>query len=328
MSNPNFSALVATTLKNYRKNLADAVTGHHALFLKLKSGGFIREDDGGTTIVEPLLVARNSTVKSYNGYDVLDVTPQEGISAAEYDWKQIAGSLSISGREEFINSASKTKILSLIESKTKQLEMSMALELNRQLNLDGTGNGAKDFTGLSIIVEDGAAWSTVGGIDSNANAYWRNQFIDNAGSWAATGLDNLRTLYNSCSRQGMNEKPDLLISTQGVYEAYEKGLTVNERFTDTSLGDAGFLNLMYKATPWCFDEDIPLALDGTGGTHAVYVLMSKYLALVIGKGKNFAVTEMQKPENQDAKVSQVLLYGNLTTNNRARQGLLDGITLP
>lgn len=328
MTNPNFSAIIATTLKNYRKNLADNVTGHHALWMKLKEGGFIREEDGGTTIVEPLMVGRNSTVKSYNGYDVIDVTPQEGITAAEFDWKQVAGSLTISGREEFINSSSKAKVLSLIESKTKQLELSMALELNRQLNLDGTGNASKDFTGLSILVEDGAAWSTVGGIDSNANAYWRNQFIDNGGSWAATGLDNLRTVYNSVSRQGMNEKPDLLVSHQSVYEAYEKGLTVNERFTDTRLGDAGFLNLMYKATPWVFDEDIPLALDGTGGTLAVYVLMSKYLALVLGKGKNFAVTEMQKPENQDAKVSQVLIYGNLTVNNRARQGILDGITVP
>lgn len=328
MTNPNFSALVSTTLKNYRKNLSDNIMGHQALLWKLKSMGYVREEDGGTTIVEPLLVARNSTVKSYNGYDVLDLTPQEGITAAEYDWKQIAGSLSISGREKFINSGSKTKILSLLESKTKQLEESMSLEVNRQLQLDGTGNASKDLTGLSILVEDGAAWSTVGGIDSNANTYWRNQFTDLGGSFAALGLDAMRTLYNSASRQGMNESPDLIISTQGVYEAYEKTLTVNERFMDTAVGDAGFMNLMYKKTPMCFDEDIPLALDGTGSTHAMYMLNSKYLAFVVGKGKNFVTTPSQKPENQDAEVSQILLYANLVTSNRARQALLDGIVLP
>jgi len=27
----------------------------------------------------------NTTVKSYRGYEIIDVTPQEGITAAEYD---------------------------------------------------------------------------------------------------------------------------------------------------------------------------------------------------------------------------------------------------
>lgn len=328
MSNPDFSALVATTLKNYRKKLSDNIMGHQALFWQMKKLGFVREEDGGTTIVEPLLVGENSTVGSYNGYDVIDVTPQEGISAAEFAWKQIAGSLSISGREKFINSGSKTKILSLLESKTKQLEISMALELNRQAHLDGTGNGSKDLTGLAVLVEDGAAWSTVGGIDSSANTYWRNQFTDLGGSFATGGVDAMRTLYNSCSRQGMNETPTLIEATQSVYEAYEKTLVVNERFTSTEMGDAGFMNLMYKKTPMVFDEDIQLALDGVGSTHALYMLNANYLNLVIGKGKNFAVTPFQRPENQDAEVSQIIIYGNMTTSNRARQGLLDGITIP
>lgn len=330
MSNPNFSALVATTLKNYRKKLSDNITGHQALFWQLKQRGFIREEDGGTSIVEPLLTGLNSTVKSYNGYDVIDVSPQEGITAAEFDWKQLAGSLSISGREKFINSSSKTKVLSLLESKTTQLEKSMQLEINRLLNLDGTGNGGKDFTGLSILVEDGAAWSTVGGIDSNAFTYWRNQFTDLGGSFAALGLDAMRTMYNSVSRQGMNETPTLIMATQSAYEAYEKTLVVNERFlgSDTDMADAGFMNLLYKKTPMVFDENIPLALDGTGSTHAMYFLNAEYLNLVIGKGKNFSVTPVQKPENQDAEVSQVLFYGNMTTGNRARQGILDGIVLP
>lgn len=328
MSNPNFDTLIATTLKNYRQKLSDNITAKQALFYQLKQKGFIREEDGGTTIVEPLLIGTNSTVKSYQGYDVIDTTPQEGISAAEYAWKQIAGSLSISGREKFINGGSKVKILSLLESKVKQLEMSMQFELNRQLQLDGSGNGGKDLGGLSLLVEDGAAWSTVGGIDSNANTYWRNQFIDNNGSWATAGLDNMRTLYNNCGRQGLNEFPTLIQSSQGIYEAYEKSLTVNERFMDMSMGDAGFLNLMYKKTPWVFDSDIPTGLDGTGGTLALYMLNSSYLNLVIGKGKNFVATPMQKPENQEAEVSQVIFYGNMTTSNRARQGVLDGVTLP
>lgn len=319
-ANPSFDALVSTTLKNYRKTLSDNITGHQALWFQMKSKGFVREDEGGTSIVEPLLTGVNSTVKSYSGYDLIDVTPQEGISAAEFSWKQIAGSVSISGEEEFKNSGSKTRILSLLEAKLTQLEESMKLTLNEQLFADGTNNSGKDITGLALAVEDGTAWSTYGGIDSSvaANQFWRNQWLGSVGSFAANGIDKWRTLFNSASRAA--SKPTLIVTTQDVFEAYEKSLTVNERFTDTKMGDAGFQNLLYKNVPIVFDEDCQ-----SGFT---YFLNSDFLRFVIGKGRNFVNTPFQKPENQEAKVSHVILYGNLTCNNRARQAVATGITVP
>lgn len=324
--NPNFPTLVATTLKNYRAKLSDNITAHQAIWYQLKKLGFIREDEGGTSIVEPLLVGRNTTVKSYRGYDLIDVTPQDGISAAEFDWKQIAGSVSISGTEMFQN-AGKPKVISLMQSKITQLELSMMMEVNRQLQADGTGNGGRDLTGLAIAVEDGAAWSTYGGIDSNANPYWRNQWINNVQIPTATPpytafLNALRRLYNSCSRGVI--KPTLIMSDQTVYEAYEGTLTVNERFLDMKLGDAGFENLMYKSTPFVFDEDMPGAtLTVPSNDHELVMLNANFLNFVIGKGKNFSVTEMVRPDNQDAQTSQVILYGNLTCSNRARQGRMN-----
>lgn len=324
--NPNFSSIVATTLKNYRAKLADNITAHQALWFQLKQRGFIREDEGGTSIVEPLLVGRNTTVKSYRGYDLIDLTPQEGITAAEYDWKQIAGSVTISGLEQFQNSGSRTKIISLLQSKITQLELSMMMEINRQLQADGTGNAGKDLTGLGIAVEDGTAWSTYGGIDSNVNTYWRNQWIDNV-SIAATPpfsafLDGMRRLYNSCSRGKV--KPTLILTDQFVYEAYEGTLTVNERFLDMKMGDAGFENLMYKQTPIVFDEDMPGAsLVAGSDNHEMLMINADFMNFVIGRGKNFSVTDMIMPDNQDAQSSKVIMYGNLTVSNRARQGRMN-----
>lgn len=327
MANPNFDTLVSTTLKNYRANLADNITAHQVLWYQLKERGFVREDEGGTSIVEPLLVERNSTVASYSGYDIIDTTPQAGITAAEFNWKQVAGSVSISGEEEFKNSGSKTKVISLLQSKITQLELSMMLEINRQLQLDGTGNGGKDITGLGLAVEDGAAWSTYGGIDSNTYTYWRNQWASNVSITVASPphtayLNALRTMYNSCMRGKV--KPTVIISDQFLYEQYEASLAPNERYMDMKLGDAGFMNLMFKMTPWTFDEDMPGASNVvTSDNHELVMLNADFLKFVIGKGKNFVVTDMQRPENQDAKVSQVIMYGNLTCSNRARQGRMN-----
>lgn len=340
MSNPNFDTLVATTLKNYRANLADNITAHQVVWYQLKERGFVREDEGGTSIVEPLLVGRNTTVKSYAGYDIIDVAPQTGITAAEFNWKQIAGSVTISGEEEFKNSGSKTKVISLLQSKITQLELSMMLEMNRQLQADGTGNGGKDITGLALAVEDGAVWSTYGGIDSNAFTYWRNQWIDynasfgilDLGAGIGTSLRQLiramERIYNSCMRNKV--RPTVIITDQLIYEAYEQSLQLtssNYRIqVDRKMADAGFMNLLFKETPVVFDEDMPNAsLVTNSDDHEMLFLNADFMKFVIGRGKNFVVTDFQRPENQDAKVSQVIVYGNLTLNNRARQGRISNI---
>ena len=314
-ANPSFDAIVATTLKNYRRTLADNITGQQALIYLLKERGYFNERDGGETIVEPLLLGENSTVGSYSGWDILDISPQEGISACEVAWKQIAGSVTINGSEEFKNSGSKTKIVSLLESKVKQLEISMRNEVNEQLFADGTGNGGKDITGLALMIEDGAAWGSYGGIDSNVTTLWRNVFLDESG---ALDLASMRNVYNSI-RKGKSSC-DLILTTQSVYEDYEALALANNQVTRTSnkLGDAGFENLEFKGKPMVYDEDC------TSGY--MYFLNSEYMKMVVGKGKYFTNTPFQRPDDQDSKVSQVLLYCNLVTMNRNRLGLLNGIT--
>jgi len=101
--NPNFDALLSTTLANYRDQLTDNVFTARPLTYFLMDKGRIRMVNGGTKIVEPLIYGSNSTVASYSGYDSLSLTPQQGITAAEYEWKQYAASITISGIEEAKN---------------------------------------------------------------------------------------------------------------------------------------------------------------------------------------------------------------------------------
>lgn len=290
----------------------------------MKQRGGVIEDEGGTSLVVPILHGKNSTVKSYAGYDIIDTTPQQGISAAEYNWKQVSGSVTISGEEEFKNSGSKTRILNLLESKISQLEISMALEVNRQIFRDGTGNGGKDITGLEIAVENGSTFATYGGIDSDANSYWRNQWTDSTAATLANFIGEMTTVYNNCMR-GM-VRPGIVVTDITTYGNYEKFLRSAGRLfpQENTLGEIGFQHLAFKSTPIIFDDDVKGSVSGTD-TGVMYFLTLEFMKFVLGRGKNFVVTEFQKPENQDAMVSQILFYGNLTTSNRARQGRLDGI---
>ena len=167
--NPDFNALLSTTLQNYQPTLVDNIFKDLVLLNHLNERGRVQVEEGGTSIVEPLMYAVNNTVASYAGYDTIDLTPQDGISAAEYQWKQMAASIAISGIEEAKNRGTEA-IIKLLNAKIQQSEMSLKSSLNDMLFSNGAGNGGKDFNGLTNIV--GTQNNTVGGIDSTTNTWW------------------------------------------------------------------------------------------------------------------------------------------------------------
>ena len=311
MSNPNFDQLLSTTLANYRSQLTDNVFTARPLTYFLMDKGRIRMLNGGTKIIEPLIYGQNSTVASYSGYDTLSLTAQDGISAAEYDWKQYAASIAISGIEEAKNNGEQ-EIINLLEAKIMQAEESMRESFNQMFFGDGTGNSGKNWNGLGNIIE---ASGTVGGINraTAGNEYWRSYEENTAG---ALTLAQMATAYNSVSVG--NDHPDMVLTTQTLFEKYEALLQPQLRYTDTKTADAGFQNLLFKAAPVTYDVHAP------AGT--MFFINSKYISLVGHSGKWFSQTEFVRPENLDARYALIMCYGNLTCRNAAKQGKLTAKT--
>ena len=309
--NASFDALLSTTLANYRDQLTDNIFTARPLTYFLMDKGRIRMVDGGTKIVEPLIYGANGTVASYSGYDTLSLTAQEGISAAEYEWKQYAASIAISGIEEAKNNGEQA-IINLLEAKIMQAEESMKEGFNQMFYADGTGNSGKDWNGLGNIVE---ASGTVGGINraTAGNEFWRSYEENSAG---ALDLADMSTAYNSVSVG--NDHPDMVLTTQTLFEKYESLLQPQLRYTDAKTADAGFQNLLFKAAPVAYD------VHCTAGV--VYFLNSKYLTLVGHTGKWFAQTDFVRPENMDARYALIMAYGNLTCRNAKKQGKLTART--
>ena len=301
--------LLATTVANYRKTLTDNVFNARPLTYFLMDKGRIRMLNGGTKIVEPLIYGESSTVAPYSGYDTLALTPQEGMSAAEYDWKQYAVSIAISGIEEAKNNGEQAMV-NLLEAKIMQAEESMKEGFNAMFFGDGTGNSGKDWNGLGNLIESG---NSVGGINSATETWWRS-YEEN--TVAALSLAQMTTAYNSVSVG--NDHPDMILGTQTLFEKYESLLQPQLRYTDTKTADAGFQNLLFKAAPVAYDVDCPAG--------NMYFLNSKYITLVGHSDKWFEVTPFIRPENLDARYSLIMCYGNLTIRNRKRQGKLTAKT--
>jgi hypothetical protein len=318
MPNANFDALLSTTLANYRDKLTDNVFTARPLTYWLSDKGRIRTESGGTKIVEQLIYGQNDTVKSYSGYETLSLTPQEGITAAEYDWKQYGASIAISGIEEAKNNGEHA-IIDLLEAKIMQAEESLREGFNQMFFGNGTGNSGKNWNGLGNLIERG---NTVGGIDSSVvtapgvvgNEFWNSYEENTAG---ALTLLQMATAYNSVSVG--NDHPDLILTTQTLFEKYESLLQPQLRYTDTKTAEAGFQNLLFKGAPIMYDVHAPV------GT--MFFINSKYLKLVGHSDKWFAQTDFVRPENQDARFALIMCYGNLVCSNRAKQGKLTAKTV-
>jgi len=306
-----FDELLSTTLKNYVPKLTDNIFSARPLFYALTNGQTIRRVSGGTKIVVPVIYGTNSTAASYAGTDTIPTTAQTGISAAEYDWRQYAATVTISGIEEAKNNG-EAQIIDLLEGKIFQTQETIIENMNTMFWADGTGNGGLDWNGLDLII--GKPNTTLGGIDpTDGNSWWASTETDEA---SALALKSMSNVYNTVSVG--NDQPTIVITTQAAYESYEALLTTNVRYTDTDVAGAGFQNLLFKGAPVTF--------DGACTAGEMMFLNTKYLQLVAHSDVWFKPTPFVRPTNQDAVFSQLLCYGNLTCSNRARQGYLFGIT--
>ena len=314
--NSDFNEILSTTLKNYVPKLADNVFTARPLFYALTNGQTIRRINGGAKIVVPIIYGTNSTAGSYSGSDTIDTTAQTGITAAEYDWKQYAATVTITGIEEAKNNG-EAAIIDLLEGKIMQAEQTIIQNMNTMFYSNGAGNGGKDFLGLNGLVGVGNdSGSAIGGIDATDadTSWWRSSLTDQGG---ALTLAAMSTMYNNVSVG--NDQPTIIITDQDEYEKYEALLQPNLRYTSADVADAGFQNLLFKGAPVTYDSDTNLDTK-------MFFLNTKYLRLVAHTETWFQPTPFVRPTNQDARYAQILCYGQLTTSNRSRQGMLYGLT--
>lgn len=310
MATINIGELATVALRNRSKSLADNISTHNLLLKKLSEKGNIRTADGGRDIVEELMYAENGTADWYDGYDTLDTTPQDVLDASTWDWKQLAGTVSLSGREEMQNSG-KERIFNWLKARMDVLEITLKNKLAIALFSDGTA--AKQVGGLRLIVaDDPTAAATVGGIAQATYSFWRNKKTGSIAATASTLLGNMNTHWIKQVRG--NDKPDLVIYDSAYYAAYEGALQPNQRFMDPRTADAGFDHILYKQTPVIYDANCP---SGHG-----YFLNTNYIFLRPHSQRQFVPLDRRESFNQDASVLPVVWMGNLTCSNRSLQGVI------
>ena len=324
MSSPNavFTELVTTTFRKHSKEIKDNVSKNNALLAKFTVKG-TRKEDGGLSIVEPLDYAANGTYQRYSGYDVLNVSASDVLSAAEFQWRQIAINVVASGLELRTNSG-QSRIINLVKSRMKNAMRTF--KNNFSADVYGDGTLPNQIGGLQVLVSD-TGTGTVGGIDSSAWAFWRSQVQSAAaplqGGGAitpgATTIESLMLPLWLAQVRG-DDQPDLIVADNNYFTFYEQSQLSIKRYTNDGGGAGkaagGFVSLKYKTADVIFDGGSGIPLN------RMYFLNTDYLDLVVHKDADMAIMDEMKPYNQDAAVVPILWMGNMVCSNRALQGVL------
>lgn len=339
-ANSAVSDIIATTIQSRSRELADNVTNNNALLRRLKAKGNVRTVSGGNLILEEIMYTDASTinVNSYSGYEVLNIAPNSPISAAQFNFSQYAGAVSISGLEVLQNSG-KEALIDLLEGRVKITEAQLMNRLDYDMYQDGTGNSSKNIVGLAAAIPDDPTTGTYGGISRSSFNFWRSQYYrgvtDGGGAVSAANITQyMTTLALRCVR-GSN-KPDLWMLDGNYYGFYVNSLTAIQRITssDGSGGAGAGFGPELKFFGGGMSSDVVLgggisgavsssvSSSGETANHA-WAINTDYFFFRPHKDRNFVpIGGERQSVNQDAIVKLTGWAGNITSSGPQFSGVL------
>lgn len=327
-ANATVSDIIATTIQHRNGVLADDLTNNNALLRTLKKRGNVRPFSGGNVILEELMYNDPSTnnADSYSGYQLINISPDSPISAPQFDIKQYAASVTVSGLEMLQNN-SKERIIDLVDGRMQVSEARIMNRIGSDIYLDGTGNGGKNITGLAAAVPDSPT-NTYGGIDRNTWAFWQSQsFSGTTDGGAAVSSSNIIQYMTSLGLSLVrgNDKPDLWVADNNYYGFYVNALQAIQRVTSDGGGDAGagFASLKFYGGGMSADVVLDGGIGGAATANHMWALNTKYIYFRPHSDRNFVpIGGERQAVNQDAIVKLYGWAGNLTCSGSQFNGVL------
>jgi hypothetical protein len=321
-ANSAITDIIATTIQSRSGELADNLTQNNAILQRLEQKGNIKPFSGGNVILQEIMYNDPNTnnANSYSGYEVLNISPDSPISAAQFSITQYADSVTMSGLEMLQNS-SKEAIIDLLDGRMQVSEARLLNRISGDLYLDGTGNGGKNITGLAAAVPDSASTGTYGGINRANWTFWRPTVT----TGTTVTYSNIQGLMTSTAIQLVRgtDKADLIVCDNNFYSLYVQSLQAIQRITTEESGAAGFASLKFYGGGTSADVVLGGGYGSQATSNHMWFLNTDYIFLRPHKERNFVpIGGERQAINQDAIVKLYGWAGNLTCSNQFLQGLL------
>lgn len=309
----NVGQTLAAAMPKFEKTFKNQVFDETVLLNFMKNNGGIETKDGGASYIQVPLMHAMGTSEWFSGTDVLDVAPVDTLDAAQYYWRNLNASITITLDDE-LNNTGKEQIIDLLDAKIMQAKLTIADNLNESI-FTGTGNEAKKrIVGLQTLVDTG----TVGGIAGGTYTDWQSYKESTA---TALTIAQMKTARNTINKGKGGSPVKIIVTTQTLFEKYESLLTPTYQMDPLvkskeaqRLGDVGFTALSYAGVPVVFDDACP--------TGEMYFLNPENLKLFVHSMANNKMTDPNSPVDQHLTVRHIVMRCALGTNRRKSLGKL------
>lgn len=279
-------------------------------FLKQQKGLWERPD-GGIKIRVPIEYD-GQIADFYSKGDTLTETDRENINVALFDWKHAYANAKIFRIDQLKNNGAYAEV-QLVTQRISSAQKSLTKLLASSLYDDENVGDPKRLTGLLALTNPvttvpygGIIPDDLVAVDGSKN--WIGRRITTAENLS---LNVIRTMCSTAKvRDGIGGKPDLVVTTEELWNVVADILQAQQRFTDgKETAKAGFTGLYFEGKDIFPDDYCP------AGT--ALALNSNYLGFVVHKEGYFMRTQWEKiPASPEDKTMKIYFDGNFVTNNR------------
>lgn len=268
--------------------------------------------DGGMSIRHPIVYAK-LTGGAFAKGGVFNIDKVNTDTALEVLPKYYYVNVSLYGPDNVLARGPEAA-MSYIESKLFNASGKMADMLGTDLFLDGglstyASSTTDQLDGFQVALDNGSKAVTYAGIDRSelgvvdgTNNAGINGYVSTA---AAFSMGIFQTAYGSCWFG--NEHPDLIVTTQAIWDIIWGKLQPQQRFmeTDNDLGKIGFQTLRFNGASIVVDQLCP--------TGFIFGLNTKYILFYISTVPKyqFGFTGFKEVQNSDDVAGQYLFAGNM-----------------
>src|SRR5262245_28678368 len=238
--------------------LVDNIYASNVMFFRLNARNK-KILQGGLQIEVPLVFTQFINGGAYQGFDILDVTPNDTVKNGAWDWKQAYVPVTVDGLS-LIRADSPEAIVNFLSFYFENAQTELADILGRGVWSSGTNT--KQIDGIDIAVDDGSHsfggttfngtnGATYGGLSRTTNTWWRGQYA-NQGNVALT-LAAMQTAFGNATMGARH--PTIIVTDQVRYNSYWGLPVANQAFpvqpsaADELLAQAGFTNLLFNNVP-------------------------------------------------------------------------------
>lgn len=304
--------VVASTLDEVRPVLVDNLFQSNALLAKLYNKGKV-VIDGGEEIRVPFIYDKLPG-DWYTGLGPFAMTQKEILTSLRFDWKSVYASITLPGMDVFKN-ATPHRAFDLVAAQLTTARMTIADKIGTALYNDGTN--ASQLTGLRLaIATTGTYGKIVRGSDVIGTAIQGN--VDTTGG--AITVPFINSLMGTASRGGA-EKPDLLVTTQPLWDAVWARVQPQQRYPNpgaNGTANVGFAGIDINGSTLVADSHCPSGY--------LFGLNTDYIEFYVGEGRDFYMRGPFDLQGQDGFTAQIVVYCELAVQAPGLNFAASGLT--